>query len=130
MRGPNSLIVLAASLAVAAGGCASRSADQPDEDITVIELPSRVSVTNNNQLDIRVFVFNNTQAIPLGTVSSFTSEVFSLPKAILARGQVRIMADPIGAVTAYVTDLISFGPGQVIEVIVQNNLQMSTYLLR
>lgn len=130
MRRFNSSLVLMACLPLPVAACAARTADQPHEDVQTIESPTRVYVTNNNQLDIRVFAFNNTQSIPLGTVSSFTTETFELPTAILARGLVRIMADPIGEVTAYLTDIITFGPGQDIEVTIQNNLQLSTYTLR
>jgi hypothetical protein len=123
-------LVAAACVPLAVTACAAGSADQPGEDMVVIEIPTRVYVTNNHQLDVRVFAFNESQSIPLGSVSSFTTETFQLPNAILMRGRVRIVADPIGAVTAYLTDVITFGPGQDIEVIVQNNLQLSTYSLR
>ena len=125
LRGSCSLVVL---LVVA--GCGAKGPGTVDDDIQIITPPSRVYVTNNNQLDIRVFALDRSLAIPLGSVGSFTSEVFELPNAVLSRGQVRIMADPIGAVTAYLTDLITFSPGQDIELTVQNNLQLSSYALR
>ncbi len=120
-----SLVVLSA-----VAGCSAKGAGTVDDDIQIITPPSRVFVTNNNQLDIRVFALDRSLSIPLGSVGSFTSEVFELPNAVLSRGQVRIMADPIGSVTAYLTDLITFSAGQDIELIVQNNLQLSSYALR
>ncbi len=124
---------LARILAVAlTAGCASAGHGESEglPDVIPVELTTWVYVTNNNQLDIRVFAFDNTQSITLGSVPSFTTESFELPRSILGRGQVRIMADPIGEPTAYVTPLINFSPGQDIEVIVQNNLALSTYSLR
>jgi hypothetical protein len=121
---------LAACLALLALACGGRSAEQESPDLVPVAAPARVYVTNNNHLDVRVFAFDNTQAIPLGTVASFTTMVFDLPTGIRTRGRVRIMADPVGSTTAYVTDEIVFSPGQDIEVTVQNNIALSSYAIR
>ncbi len=124
------LALLATWLPIFVSACGSSQGEDETPDVIPVVLPSRVYVTNNNQLDIRVFAFDNTQSIPLGGVASFTTESFELPRTIVGRGRVRIAADPIGSTTAYITPVINFSPGQDIEVIVQNNLQLSTYSLR
>ncbi len=103
--------------------CGGRSTDEPPAPLA----RSLVHVINNNTLTMHMYAIVGPQMASLGVVSSFSRETYELPTSAVARGEVRILADPIGSRVGYVTDRIVFSPGDEIEVKLENNLAISSY---
>jgi hypothetical protein len=84
-------------------------------------------ITNNHWLDVRVYGVRGGSRDVLGTVRSFGTEVFELPSQFVASRGLRIFVDPIGSRQTYETDLIAVWPGQMIDLVVLDRIQLSHY---
>ena len=66
----------------------------------------------------------------MGTVTSFTSRVFTLPPAFLIPSdELRLIADPIGRRGAYVSEALVVNDGDVVEWRLRNNLRLSNIFI-
>jgi hypothetical protein len=84
-------------------------------------------ITNNGWLDVNVYASRSGSRQRLGTVTGQNTEVFELPRSFVEARGLRIFIDAIGSPQTYQTDLIPAGPGQQIDVVVQQRLAMSHY---
>ena len=84
-------------------------------------------ITNNAWLDVNVYAGRSGSRQRLGTVTGQNTEVFQLPRSLVDARGVMIFIDAIGSPQTYQTDLIPAGPGQLIDVVVQQRLAMSYY---
>ena len=90
---------------------------------------AKLHVTNNNWADITVYAEGSGARQRLGTVTSMARRVFDLPRGVLSSsGDVRLVADPIGARGAHVTFPVQVWPGQTIDFTIEN--QMTTSWVR
>jgi hypothetical protein len=85
-----------------------------------------VEVTNNNTLDVDVFVVAGQQRIRLGSVVTGQTQTFELPAQAANAGQVRLAADPVGSRNAYLSDPVSVADGQKIRFVVAPQIAQST----
>ena len=89
--------------------------------------PISLSVTNQNWLDVDVFVLRGTSRYRIGEVGGNTSATFSIPSSLIVRGEVRLMADPVGSDDRYVTETISVAPDEKVQLTVAPRMRMSSY---
>jgi len=91
-----------------------------------------VRVENGNWLDVRVYAVNESGAYDrLGTVTSFTTRTFELPRWITApTSQIQLVAVPIGSARSYAAQPVLASVGDVIEWRLANNLALSSIWVR
>jgi len=114
--------VLGAALVLSA--CASganRASTRPDS------APVSLTVTNQNWLDVDVFAIRGSTRYRLGAVGGNSSAMLRIPASLIARGELQLMADPIGSNDVYVSDVIPVTPDQSLQLTVAPRMRMSTY---
>jgi len=118
------IVAIAGSLACATNRNASGTSLLADE------LAPTVTVSNDNWLDVAVYVVHGTSRFRIGTVGSTTSRTFKLPKeGENGATPLQIMADPIGATRRYITDPVTLAPGQRLEVKVGSQISLSSFAI-
>ena len=89
-----------------------------------------VRVINDNWQDITVYAVRNGYRRRLGTVTSFTSRVLTLPPTLLIPSDgLRLVADPIGRRGVYVTEPLVVNAGDVVEWRLRNNIRLSNIFI-
>lgn len=86
-----------------------------------------LTVTNQNWLDVDVFVIRADTRYRLGAVTGNNSATLSIPASLVAHGEVRLMADPIGSDDVYVSEAIAVTPDQQLQLTVAPRMRMSSY---
>lgn len=95
----------------------SSSADERDRDA-----PTVATVGNESWFNIRVYVADGGRRQQLGSVSSYDSATFEIPRDMVhTSGQVQLLADPVGSTRTYRSSPVTIGPGQVVQWTVQND---------
>lgn len=89
--------------------------------------PILLTVTNQNWLDVDVFALRGSTRYRLGAVGGNSSATLRIPSSLAARGEVQLMADPIGSNDVYVSDLIPIAPDQGLQLTLAPRMRMSTY---
>jgi hypothetical protein len=89
--------------------------------------PVSLTVTNQNWLDVDVFVIRGTSRYRLGAVGGNSSATLRIPSSLIARGELQLMADPVGSNDVYVSDVIPVAPDQSLQLTVAPRMRMSTY---
>ena len=115
-------VVLAAATVLAA--CAS-GANRGGSGVAAQPIP--LDVTNENYLDVDIFVVRGTSRQRLGTVGGNGSATLSIPANLIVHGEFQLMADPIGSKDVYVSDRIAVGPDQIVELTVAPRMRMSSF---
>lgn len=118
---PHYAALVAALLLTACASGANRASTGVDS------APVSLSVTNQNWLDVDVFVIRGTTRYRLGAVGGNSSAMLRIPSSLIARGEVQLMADPVGSNDVYVSDLIPVAPDQSLQLTVAPRMRMSTY---
>lgn len=137
MRTWRQSMVLAVAL-MSVAGCAARSSATRTATIDRNFCPKATAtlyVTNDNWLDVVVYVLRGGSRFRLGEVTSIQSAVFRIPDAALGgTDNFAILADPIGSFNTsgrdhgYATGAISLQPGHtVVDLRVANILDHSSY---
>lgn len=133
VRAPRGLL-LAAALGTAATAC---SAPRPDMTAAEPEPASMNSegfsliLNNRHYLDVNVFVHHDGQASRVAMVTGSSSSAVVVPRWMLGKGGViRLIAEPIGEYSSYVTDNLVIQPGQIVELNVENAIARSNYSVR
>lgn len=129
------MMVLGALLAsTAVGGCASGMASDEGAMYGVAPAASErtaLVIENNNWQDMVVYLLKDGMRHRLGNVQSLASGRFRLtPSMIGGSGSLRIVADPIGSTRAWVSEPIHIQPGDVVQFKLENNISLSSYLIR
>lgn len=110
--------------ALVLGACGSRGSNV--DAAAISPRITQVEVTNDNDLDMHVFVVTVGQTISLGLVQSFQETTFDLPEWTAGTiRDLRFLADPIGANMAYLSDPILFNHGDLIQLRIGPNLRLS-----
>jgi hypothetical protein len=84
-------------------------------------------VTNQNWLDVDVFLIRGTSRHRLGAVGGNSSATLSIPAGLFVYGDAQLMADPIGSDDIYVTERISVAPDATVELTIAPRMRMSSY---
>ena len=83
---------------------------------------------NRNYLDVDIFVLHDGQTSRVGTVTGSSSAAMDVPGWMIGKGGlVRLVADPIGDNSRYVTDNVQIQPGQLVELNVESAIARSNY---
>jgi hypothetical protein len=117
--------LLAIAMLWSAVGCAR--AGQAGDQSSSMEAITTARITNNGWLDVNVYALRGGSRQRLGMVTGQNTQVFRLPRNFVDARGVRLFIDPIGSPQGYQTELISVGPGQQIELVVQQRISMSHY---
>ena len=117
------------TLTVAALVAVPAAAQTADEERS--EKPrTTVHVINDNWNDMTVYAVTNGYRRRLGTVTSFTSRVLTLPPTLLIlNDELRLVADPIGSREVYVSEPLVVNAGDVVEWTVRNNIRLSNIFI-
>jgi hypothetical protein len=111
----------AATLLAACASGASRISGRPGLQ------PVSLTVTNQNWLDVDVFVVRGGNRIRIGEVSGNGSATLSIPSSLVVNGQVQLLADPVGSNDTYTTDMISVAPDEKVQLTVAPRMRMSSF---
>jgi hypothetical protein len=88
-------------------------------------------LNSHHVLDVNIFVQHDGQADRVGMVPASTSKVMVLPLWLLGESKaIRIIAEPIGNDTRFITDVLSVQPGQTVELNVESLLARSSYSIQ
>lgn len=121
-----SQFAMAVMLAAGAVACSSAGGHRPANALAG-ELDATVVVTNNNWSDMTVYAQRNGVSVRLGTVTSMTTQRFSLPAPMVGgTGELNFLADPIGSNQVFRSPAVMVGRGQQVEFMLQNNLALSS----
>lgn len=113
--------IASGSLAACSRGPTPGRVPAPDDPGT------RVTVDNNNWLDVVVYAVRSGARFRLGMVPGLSSETLRVPPGLGVDGTVSLLVDPIGSNIMYATDQITVAPGQRVELTVRNRLSMSSF---
>jgi hypothetical protein len=117
------LAVLAAAVTVTAPAASAQPTKQSD---TTWQVKTYLHVVNQNWLDVNVYAISGSGRYRLGTVNSFTTRDFELPRWLIATHQeVTLVTDPIGSRVANVSNTVIFTPGDVIQLTVENAINLT-----
>lgn len=90
-----------------------------------------LDVQNHNFADMNVYAISeNGSPLRLGTAGGLGSTTFTLPYDSFASGSVYIVAVPIGGFGAAGSGAVSVQSGQTIQFTIEQNLNMSSVMLR
>ena len=129
-RGRRTTAALAAALIAALLQAACFGGRQKDGD--AVPAPNNelvVAVQNNNWNDVTIYAVQNGKRVRLGTVASRERAVLTLQGAFGGAGSFRLLLDPIGG-NAYLTDPIALRPGDMLDLVIENNLRLSSWSVR
>ncbi len=122
-------LTVAALVAVPAATAQTASEGRSETPAAVSERTT-VRVVNDNWHDITVYAVRAGFRRRLGTVTSLTSSVFTLPQMFLIPSDnLRLIADPIGRRGAYVSEAIVISAGDVVEWRLWNNIGLSNIFI-
>ena len=85
------------------------------------------TVRNQNWLDADVFVVYGDSRYRIGEVSGNGSATLSIPSSLIVRGELQLMADPIGSDDRYVTEIIPVARDEKVQLTVAPRMRMSSY---
>jgi hypothetical protein len=75
--------------------------------------PTTVRVENQRFNDMRIYVYQSSQRIRLGTAGGLSTATFKIPKSVMAGiTTLRFQAVPIGGVGSAVSEEITVNPGE------------------
>ena len=124
-----STAILAGALTAMSPGplWAQATDNAPTENAVAERKPhAELVVQNNNWLDAHVYLVRGSMRTSLGFMTALGKREFELPSwATLPGNDVQILVHLIGGVS-YLTPVINVYPGDVVELVVQNNLALSS----
>ena len=123
-----SMAILAGALtAMSPGLLWAQATDNAPTENAVAERTARVElvVQNNNWLDAHVYLVQGSRRTSLGLMTALGRREFELPSwATLPGNDIQILVHLIGGVS-YLTPVANVYPGDVVELVVHNNLALS-----
>jgi hypothetical protein len=124
-RAARLLSAMVPALLLLASGCIKHSVIPDEPDVVTI------SVSNNNPLDITVYAVNSGMRVRLGTVSTASTQRFTLSlHQISPTGELQLLADPVGSRRTMTSEAIHVFAGQAVEWILQVDLRQSSLTIR
>jgi hypothetical protein len=91
--------------------------------------PIQVVVTNMNWATIEVYALASGQSHWLGMVETGRTETLKLPPRLLSTLDLQLTVQPIGSRTAWTSDALLLSEGMTIELMVENNLALTAYMV-
>jgi len=91
----------------------------------------KLMVENNNYLDMHIYGMRDGYYRSLGIVTGLSKAELTIPETLLIPGSdFQILADPIGGTLSYQTEAIVMGTGTEVDLTIQNNLALSSFIIR
>jgi hypothetical protein len=119
------VVVPTLMLLAAPAGCIKHSVIPDEPDVVTI------SVSNSNPLDMTVYVVNQSMRLRLGTVSTASTQRFTLQlHQISPTGELQLLADPVGSRRTFTSEPIHVFAGQNVEWMIQADPRQSTLTIR
>jgi hypothetical protein len=88
-------------------------------------------LNSHHLLDVNIFVLHDGQADRVALVPAASTKAMVLPTWMLGQSRtIRIIAEPIGDGTRYMTDILSVQPGQIVELNVESLIDRSSYTIQ
>lgn len=123
-------LVAVLSIALLAGACA-HGRNVPALAGSGQNQKATVEVINNGYTDVVVYAVRHGARMRLGMVTGLSRARLRIPKAALAGGTgLQLLADPIGSNDRFFTTPIYLMPGQNLELMLQENLAISSFSIR
>ncbi len=116
-----------AALLVVAAGCAGPRATMPAPKGAMSQVVLRA--TSHNWATVNVYVLRGGQSLRVGSVETGQTKTFTVPVTMTPTGDLQVMAHPIGTNLAYLSEVVAVFPGDVVELQVENNLDLSTLVV-
>ena len=92
-----------------------------------VRLPPLLSVTNDNWLDVHVYLVRDGEPFSLGVVTGPGESVLDLPSLATTPGaKVQLLVLPIGGTADYLSPDVTVNPGDVVRLDIANALPMSS----
>ena len=124
------LTLTVAALVAVPAATAQTASEERSETPAAVSERTTVRVNNDNWHDITVYALRGGYRRRLGTVTSFTSRVFTLPPTFLIPSDdLRLIADPIGRRGAYVSEPLLVNAGDVVEWRLRNQISLSNIFI-
>ncbi|MGE5230613.1 MAG: hypothetical protein ACM3NS_02660 [Deltaproteobacteria bacterium] len=126
LRQTGCVLSLLLSLVAGSAGCGGHHnvEDEPEADP---DAPTPLTVTNNNWLDVVVYVFHDGEATRVATVTAATTANYFLPPWMLGHSRtIRLIGHAVGSNGNISTELIHIQPGQFIEWRLESDLSRSS----
>ena len=124
------LTLTVAALVAVPAAAAQTASEERSETPAAVSQRTTVRVVNNNWHDIRVYAVRGGYRRRLGTVTSLTSSVLTLPPTFLIQtNDLRLIADPIGRRGAFVSEPLVVNPGDVVEWRLWNHIELSNIII-
>ncbi len=124
------LTLTVAAFVVVPAVAAQTASEERSETPAAVSERTTVRVVNDNWHDITVYAVRAGFRRRLGTVTSLTSSVFTLPQMFLISGDdLRLIADPIGSRGVYVSEVLVVDAGDVVEWRLWNNIGLSNIFI-
>ncbi len=124
----STVILAGAVIAMSPGPLWAQATDNAPIENAVVERRAHAAlvVQNNNWLDAHVYLVRGSMRKSLGLMTALEEREFELPSwATLPGDDVQILVHLIGGVS-YLTPAVNVYPGDVVELVVQNNLALSS----
>ncbi len=120
------IVLLAATLGLTA--CATgRNVQVESSSTPTAGRGVQVNVQNDNTNDVDVYVMGGGQVWRLGHVTGLSSATVTIPAGIVASSpQLRLLADPLAAFNAYLSDPITVTTGDVVQFQIGASLGVSS----
>jgi hypothetical protein len=126
LRQARCTLSLLVALVAGSVGCGGRHHvdEEPEADPNA---PTPLTVTNNNWLDVVVYVYHDGEASRVATVTAASAANFFLPAWMLGHSRsIRLIGHPVGSHSSISTELIHVQPGQFIEWRLESDLARSS----
>lgn len=115
------------SAATAAGPVEAQTPGSRDARANASVRTASIQVENHSWLDMHVYAVRDGTRRSLGVVTGLSHDTLKVPaSALTPAGDVQILADPIGGSGAYLSPRVVVAPGDVVRLILENHLALST----
>jgi len=119
---------LAAALLASASLAACAPALSQTDEYSYRETDATLVVQNNNWTDMTLYVLRDGTRARIGAVNGLGQARFKLSSALVGgAGDIRILADPLGAGERFVSHPLNIMPGQEVRLRLENNIALSSY---
>ena len=123
----HSRVIALAFLAVAA---ACRATEVPPAgEAAPADEDAFVRIVNRNWADVRIYADRGGARSLLGAVTTGRTETFRVPPELVGSGDLRLIADPVGAAVEFASEPFLPSEGRTAEWTIQNLPQNSTLII-
>ena len=124
IRNTLAALLAAASLVSCTSAANSHAGSAPEPSFI------RLTVTNQNWLDVTVYAVRGGSRYRIGNAGGNSSASLRIPANLVVSGAVQLLVDPIGSQEAYTTGAIMVSADESVQLNVAPRIPMSSYAVR